>query len=530
MPKKLNKEKFYEGLTIVFRYFQPHRATVFLLMAFSIVSALANTAVPYLAGKIIDSIAGFRTMSVYGRAVPAVIIFIGVWLVIRLVSDIIDWQLQAKRSYLGTLLANEYLISAYGKLFDFPLSFHKGNKMGEVFDRMARAANWLEQIFDLMIELGPQFLSVAIALAVAFVIKPALAGVFLIAIAVYVLVLLRVAPQLADLYRQWHRDSNRAYGDAYDAVLNVHAVKQATAEQYEKKKLFRNFYVRALRSWAKSNDIWKILSFFQRLTVTLTQFVIFLASAYFIRAGSMTLGELVMFNGYGAMLFGPFAFVARNWQAIQNGLIALERGEIALATAPETYEPEGAVVIADIKQGIEFKNVSFAYPNNKKQTLSRLNFFVSAGESIALVGESGVGKTTLIDLLSHYYKPTHGRVFIDGRDISRLDLRSLRGMIGVVSQDIVLFNDTIENNIRYGSFGAPDNEVLRAARMAHADEFIRLFPKQYKQLVGERGIKLSAGQRQRIAIARAILRDPKILILDEPTSALDAKSEKYIQE
>lgn len=472
MQSKLNKEKFYEGLRIVFRYFKPHRRAVSLLVALSIVSAIANTAVPYIAGKIIDSITGFRTVSVYGWVVPAVFFFIAVWLLSRLVSDIIDWQLQTKRSYLGVLLSNEYLISAYSTLIDLPLAFHKGNKMGEVFDRMSRASHWLEQIFDLTIELGPQFLSVIIAFAVALFINPVLAGVFVVAIGVYVLVLLRVAPQLADLHRQSHHDSNRAYGDAYDAILNVYSVKQATAEQHEKKKLFRNFHLRALRSWTKINDIYKMLSFSQRLTITLTQFVIFLVSAYFISSGSMTLGELVMFNGYGAMLFGPFAFVARNWQAIQNGLIALERGEKILATPPEAYEPEGALVIADIKKGITFKNVSFAYPHNKKTTLSCLNFSISAGESIALVGESGVGKTTLIDLLSRYYAPTKGVILVDGRDISRFDLRSLRGMIGVVSQDIILFNDTIENNIRYGNFGSPDHEVVRAARMAHADEFI----------------------------------------------------------
>ena len=146
------------------------------------------------------------------------------------------------------------------------------------------------------------------------------------------------------------------------------------------------------------------------------------------------------------------------------------------------------------------------------------------------MGESGVGKSTLVDLISYYYKPSSGKILIDGHNIKNLDLKFLRSQIAVVPQEIMLFNDTVKNNIKYGSFGASDEEILRAASLAHADEFINNFPKKYEQVVGERGIKLSMGQKQRVALARAFLRNPKILILDEPTSALDAKSEKFIQE
>ncbi len=162
--------------------------------------------------------------------------------------------------------------------------------------------------------------------------------------------------------------------------------------------------------------------------------------------------------------------------------------------------------------------------------LKNINFQVNPGEVIALVGESGVGKSTLIDLLSGYNFARTGQVLIDSVNIKRLDLKKLRGQIAVVPQEVVLFSDTIETNIKYGNFDASRKEVEEAAKLAHALDFINRMPKKWKQIVGERGYKLSVGEKQRVAIARAILRDPKILILDEPTSALDAKSEKIIQE
>lgn len=244
----------------------------------------------------------------------------------------------------------------------------------------------------------------------------------------------------------------------------------------------------------------------------------------------MTIGQLVMFNGYSAMFFGPFVRLGTNWQWLQNGLVNLQKAEELFREKPEKYLPEKAVKIKDIKGDINFENVSFGYAGKKKMTLENVSFGIKSGEVVALVGESGVGKTTLIDLISLYYRPAKGKILIDGIDNRKLDLKFLRSKIAVVPQDITLFNDTVKNNVRYGSFLATDKEIELATKMAHADHFINAFPKKYDQLVGERGIKLSTGQRQRAALARAFLRNPKILILDEPTSALDARSESYIQD
>ena len=197
-------------------------------------------------------------------------------------------------------------------------------------------------------------------------------------------------------------------------------------------------------------------------------------------------------------------------------------------TKHEDYHPVNAYTPKKIDGAVQFKNVSFAY--DTPIVLNNLNFSVNAGECVAFVGKSGAGKSTAVDLISGYYFPTKGEVLIDGHDTRKIDLTALRSNIAVVPQEPVLFNDTVMMNIRYGRLDATDSEVMEAAKKAYANEFIQELPEKYDQLVGERGTKLSVGQKQRIAIARVILRDPAILILDEPTSALDAETEKHIAE
>jgi len=490
------------------------------LSAFSIVSAFSNAAVPYLAGKIVDTI-----------TTPSVYYFIGVWFFLRSVGSIMDWRSFLMREELGGLLESEYLTQGHGKLLVLPMSFHKTHKMGEVANRISRASNWLTNIVgDVVINLLPQFLSIIFALGFAFYIQPVLAISLLAGVAAYSFVMLRTAPKIADMSLTMHKAYNIAFGDAYDAVLNVQSVKQATAEKHEQKKMYRNFVTKAFRVWFNMQELWSKLDFSQKALVVLVQLIIFILSVSFIQKGQMTVGQLVMFNGYAAMFFGPFVVLGNNWRTIQNGVVALERAEKILSLPEEKYSPENGVILDGIKGDVEFRNVSFYYSKKQGNILNNISFKAGLGDKIALVGESGVGKSTLIDLMSGYFWSQSGKIFIDGHNLRNLDLKFLRSHVALVPQDIILFNDSVKNNIKYGSFGASDANVFKAAKFAHADEFIDAFPKKYNQMVGERGIKLSMGQKQRIALARAFLRDPRILILDEPTSALDAKSEKYIQE
>lgn len=529
---KLKKENLLEGWRIILKYLKPHKQAVFVLTILSTISSLTNAIVPYLAGGIIDSIIKNKTAHFFKFGIiPLAFLFLGIWFLMRIIGDTINWQINLKSSKLAAKLESSYTLEGYVKLIELPLSFHKTNKMGEIASRISRAASWLFNLInDVIINLAPQVLSIVFALMFTFSIQPMLALILVSGALIYFLILLILAPKFSEFSHAAHKAFSLAYGEAYDAVLNVASVKQATAEKFERKKLFRSFELRAYKIWLRSNRIFGTLDAWQKILVTLVQFIIFAVSVVLIHANKLTVGQLVMFNGYAAIFFGPFVTLGHNWNTIQNGLAAIEISEKTISEEPEKYVPENSVIISDFNGKVEFRNLNFSYNKKQGEVLKNISFCISPGESVALVGESGVGKSTLVDLISYYFKPTSGKILIDGHNVKNFDLKFLRSQIAVVPQEIMLFNDTVKNNIRYGSFEASDKNVELAAKLAHADEFIEKFPKKYQQMVGERGIKLSMGQKQRIALARAFLRNPKILILDEPTSALDAKSERYIQE
>jgi len=529
----MKKEYALNGLKIIFRYLGNYRKDLVILSVLGVVSAVANGVVPYIAGRLFDAILDpSKIFTGTKLEMPLWIFLILVWLLIKLIADIIDWNNKRKSETLGNISYCDYLTKGFGHLLELPLSFHKNHKMGKITEKISRSANWLSTIIsDVIINLAPQFLSIIVALSISFYINATLAAILVAGMAVYIFILLKTIPPLAGIQRQMIRTHARAFGDAYDAVFNVSTIKQATTEKHEQRKMFINFRKKVIVLWNKIVFIWQNISFSQRIIITVTQFIIFIFSILSIIKGSMTIGELVMFNGYAAMLFGPFVTLGHHWQSIQNGIAAVQEAQEKILNLPkENYIPKNAIVLSAIKGGIIFDNVYFHYEKKQGKVLDGISFKVNLGEKVALVGESGVGKSTLVDLISGYYFSQKGRILIDGHNVKNVDLKFLRSKIAVVPQEVVLFNDTIKKNIAYGSFSASDEKIKDAAQMAHADEFIESFPKKYNQLVGERGIKLSVGQKQRVAIARAILRDPRILILDEPTSALDAKSEKSIEE
>ncbi|MFZ1075144.1 MAG: ABC transporter ATP-binding protein [Minisyncoccia bacterium] len=511
------------------RQLNPYKGVLTLLSIAGIFSAAANGVIPYITGRFFDTLVNPHII-----AVPLLgsyqgwSVLLATWFVAQIIANGVSWLIDRQSRLLTTELEIAVQANAFTHLLTLPIAFHKKNRSGEISEMVSRAAWQLARTADTIVSLAPQFLTIFIGVAISFSMRPSLAAILLAGVAIYLLVLVRILPKTAFYQEEGIKIWNRAYGDGADAYTNVQTVKQASAETYESERIHSAFFKNALPLWMKMEYAWSAMNFSQRVIVTLTQGIILFYSVALVSNGSITIGELIAFNAYAGMIMGPFVSLGGQWQTIQNGLTSLVRSEIIFETPSETYEPEQAVRLPELAGNVEFKDVHFSYEEGQPEVLKGVSFRVRAGEVVALVGETGVGKSTTAELISGYYFPTQGEVLIDGHDVKTVNLNDLRRGIGIVPQEVVLFNASIMQNIRYGKPGATDAEVEEAAKKAHADIFIEQFPKKYEQEVGERGIKLSVGQKQRVAIARAILRNPRILILDEPTSALDAETEKYV--
>jgi ABC-type transport system involved in Fe-S cluster assembly fused permease/ATPase subunit len=415
-------------------------------------------------------------------------------------------------------------------MHELSLRFHLERKTGGLTRILERGRSGIEVMVRMVIlQLLPTIVEVAlVALVLFYQFDWRYVVVILVTVTVYMYFTYRATEWRTEIRRRMNESDTEANTKAIDSLLNYETVKYFGAEAREAQRYDRSME-RYERASVHTYTSLAVLNAGQAVIFTIGLGTVMVLCAIGVRNGTHTVGDFVMINAMMIQLYQPLNFMGMVYREIKQAIVDIEKMFGVLARDAEVKDVPGAKPLKVTSGAVRFEDVRFAYEADRP-ILQGVSFEVPAGKTVAVVGPSGAGKSTLSRLLYRLYDVREGRITIDGQDIADVTQHSLRAAIGMVPQDTVLFNDTIRYNIRYGRWEASDAEVEEAARLAQIDGFIRSSPKGYETEVGERGLKLSGGEKQRVAIARTILKGPPILLLDEATSALDSHTEKDIQD
>ncbi len=420
-------------------------------------------------------------------------------------------------------------LATFRHLHALSLRFHMERQTGGLSRAIDRGTKGIEFLLHFAtFNVIPTLIEIALACGILWVMFDwRFAVIPFVTIAAYVVFTFKITEWRIAIRKRMNDADNDANTKAIDSLLNFETVKYFGNEDHEARRFdvaLQNYE----RASVKSRASLSVLNTGQSLIIAIGITLLMILAAQGVVAGSMTVGDFVMVNAYLLQLAMPLNFLGTVYREIKQSLIDLETMFKLLHSDAEVRDRPGAAELQLSKGEIVFDNVSFGY-DPRRPILKDVSFTVRAGNTVAIVGASGAGKSTISRILFRFYDVLGGAVRIDGQDIREVTQASLRAAIGIVPQDTVLFNDTIGYNIRYGRPEASDGEMMEAARLAQIDDFVRSLPDGYDTTVGERGLKLSGGEKQRVAIARTILKGPKILLFDEATSALDTKTEREIQ-
>ncbi|EMJ9234530.1 SAV1866 family putative multidrug efflux ABC transporter [Staphylococcus aureus] len=512
------------------QFVKPYKYRIFATIIVGIIKFGIPMLIPLLIKYAIDGVINNHALTT-DEKVHHVTIAIGIALFIFV---IVRPPIEFIRQYLAQWTSNKILYDIRKKLYNhlqaLSARFYANNQVGQV---ISRVINDVEQTKDFILtglmNIWLDCITIIIALSIMFFldVKLTLAALFIFPF--YILTVYVFFGRLRKLTRERSQALAEVQGFLHERVQGISVVKSFAIEDNEAKNFDKkntNFLTRALK-----HTRWNAYSFAAINTVTdIGPIIVIGVGAYLAISGSITVGTLAAFVGYLELLFGPLRRLVASFTTLTQSFASMDR---VFQLIDEDYDIKNGVGAQpiEIKQGrIDIDHVSFQYNDNEAPILKDINLSIEKGETVAFVGMSGGGKSTLINLIPRFYDVTSGQILIDGHNIKDFLTGSLRNQIGLVQQDNILFSDTVKENILLGRPTATDEEVVEAAKMANAHDFIMNLPQGYDTEVGERGVKLSGGQKQRLSIARIFLNNPPILILDEATSALDLESESIIQE
>ncbi len=507
-------------------YFRKYKGTV----AFDLLCASLTTVCELVLPLIVSEITDRATVDPASLTVQFVLKAGGLYILLRVIDAAANYFMQSVGHIMGSKMETDMRNDLFHHLQQLSFSYYSETKVGQI---MARITSDLFQVTEFAHHCPEEFFIAGIKIVVSFTVLCGM-NVPLTLMVFAVLPFMLVASfhfnrKMRRVFKERNKQVGEINAQVEDSLLGIRVVKSFANEAIEEEK-FREGNRRFLEL---KSDSYKTMAQFgtsNRIFDGLMYIIIVMAGAILMGKGKLSIADFTAYLLYATVLLNSIRRIVEFTEQFQQGMTGIERFFEVLDAPEDIQDAPDAKELGMVKGAVTFDNVSFHYADDDAEVLHRLNLTVKPGESIALVGPSGAGKTTLCNLIPRFYDVTGGRILIDGQDVKQVTQRSLRQAIGMVQQEVYLFSGTVFENIVYGKPGATLQEVQEAARLAGAHEFIMALPNGYDTYVGERGVRLSGGQKQRISIARVFLKNPPILILDEATSALDNESEHLVQQ
>jgi ABC-type transport system involved in Fe-S cluster assembly fused permease/ATPase subunit len=533
--KPHGNRKDYQNIKRLFPYIWDFKGRVFLALSCLVLSKIAIVGMPLVLKEIVDSLdislingqrLGVDNLETVSLTLPLLLLL--AYGALRLMASLFNELRDAVFSRVRYHAMRGISRRVLEHLYSLSLSYHLDRKTGGITRDLERGTNSLSSILNYLVfnifPTAAEFTFVAIILLGKY--EPHFAVITFTTVVFYIVFTLLVTNWRMHYRHEMNAHESRANSFAVDGMLNYETVKYFTNENYELKQ-----YDETLDKWegaaVKSQTSMSLLNFGQGAVIAIGVTLMMIFAAQGVVAGNMTLGDLVLVNTMMLQLFIPLNFLGIIYRALKYALADMDMMLKLLDTENEVKDIENAKELKITDAVVRFEDVSFSY-NKDRKILDKVSFEIPHGNKVAVVGPSGAGKSTLARLLFRFYDVDSGRIIIDGQNINSVSQTSLRDNIGIVPQDTVLFNYTIDHNIRYARLDASEEEIQQAAKQANIHDFISSLPDDYQTVVGERGLKLSGGEKQRVAIARVILKNPRILVFDEATSSLDSRSEQLI--